>query len=391
MLADTVDRTDWKRPVNAKKSPDGPVPSLETVRCAIDLELRAGLDEASERFSEHSARAIVDEVARATLPQGGRIRPLLCCCSYAACGGEGGMLDRRIVAAAASLELLHTFALLHDDVMDGALTRRGAPATHIRAAQEHRQADLAGDHDRYGTSVAILAGDLALVLSDLMLASSGFNPALLAQAAEPLGRMRLDAIAGQFLDLTHTGRGVTDAGLASRIARLKTAGYSVEGPLMIGATLAGGSGPARAALGEFARPLGEAFQIIDDLLGMFGDPAATGKSAENDLREGKPTLLMTRALAMASPQDRDAILSVWGQAPATAAALEELRLTVARTGALRAMIDRVDDLLSEARGALQNPQACGLEAEPVQLLIALTGFLRSRADRLHHLIPEQTP
>lgn len=382
MLADTVDRTSWKRPVNAKKSAAGQKSSLETVRSQIDLTLQTRLDEVRNGFVMSSSQRIVEEVTRATVRQGGRIRPLLCCCGYAACGGEGGPLDRRIINAAASLELLHTFAILHDDVMDGSSMRRGEPTIYRRVTDEHRDSGFPGDSDRYGISVAILAGDLALVISDHLLAQSGFSPDLLTAASVPVTKMRLDAIAGQYLDLSHSGRRVTDPNLTARIARLKTGSYSVEGPLLVGATLAGASESAKKALEAFARPLGEAFQLTDDLLGMFGDPQITGKSADNDLRQGKPTSLMARALSLAPPATKEGILSVWGEPAASDEDLEILRKTVRESGAVRSMIRSINALVAEAKAAVQDPESHDLVPVPCAQMVKLAESIVARARRL---------
>ena len=368
--------------MNAKKSAAGQKSSLETVRSQIDLTLQTRLDEVRNGFVTSSSQRIVEEVTRATVRQGGRIRPLLCCCGYAACGGEGGPMDQRIILAAASLELLHTFAILHDDVMDGSSMRRGEPTIYRRVTDEHRASGLPGDSDRYGISVAILAGDLALVISDSLLAQSGFSPELLAAASAPVTKMRLDAISGQYLDLSHTGRGVTDPNLTARIARLKTGSYSVEGPLLVGATLAGASGDAKRALEAFARPLGEAFQLTDDLLGMFGDPSVTGKSADNDLRQGKPTSLMARALSLASPAAKENILSVWGDPASSDEDLEMLRKTVRESGAVRSMIRSINALVAEAKAAIKDPESHDLAPQPCAEMVKLAESIVARAREL---------
>ena len=382
MLADTVDRSSWKRPVNTKKSAAGLKSSLETVRSTIDLTLQTRLDEVRNGFVATSSQRIVDEVIRATVRQGGRIRPLLCCCGYAACGGDGGPLDERIIVAASSLELLHTFAILHDDVMDGSSMRRGEPTIYRRVTDEHRESGLPGDSERYGVSVAILAGDLALVISDFLLAQSGFSPQLLNDASAPVTRMRLDAIAGQYLDLNHSGRGVTDPNLTAQIARLKTGSYSVEGPLLVGATLAGASDGAKRALEDFARPLGEAFQLTDDLLGMFGDPEVTGKSADNDLRQGKPTSLMARALSLPTPATRERILALWGDPGSSDEDLEILRKLVLESGAVKSMLGSVSALVTEAKAAVREPQSHGLEPEPCAEMVMLAESIVARARQL---------
>jgi geranylgeranyl diphosphate synthase, type I len=382
MLADTVDRTSWKRPVSTKKSEAGQKSGLESIRNQIDLTLQTRLDEIRNTFVASSSQRIVEEVVRATVGQGGRIRPLLCCCGYAACNGEGGPMDPRIIAAASSLELLHTFAILHDDVMDGSPIRRGEQTTFRRVAEEHRAAGGTGDSERYGISVAILAGDLALVISDHLMAQSGFSPELLNDVSAPMAKLRLDAIAGQYLDLSHSGRGVTDPNLTARIARLKTGSYSVEGPLLVGATLAGASPAAKTALEAFARPLGEAFQLTDDLIGMFGDPAVTGKSADNDLRQGKPTSLMARTLSLVCAATRESILDVWGNPNASDEDLEIVRKVVYESGAVKSMIRSIDVLVSEAKAALQDPGSSGLVPQPCAQMVTLAESIVARARQL---------
>ena len=382
MLADTVDRTPWKRPVNAKKYGVGPKSDLEMVQSQIDLCLQSRLEEVRSGFAASSSQGIVDEVITATVRKGGRIRPLLCCSAYAACDGDGGPLDERILVAASSLELLHTFAILHDDVMDGSPTRRGEPSVFVRVAEEHRAAGIKGDSERYGISVAVLAGDLALVLSDQMLAQSGFSPELLAEVAAPVARMRLDAVAGQYLDLSHSGRGATDPNLTARIARLKTGSYSVEGPLAVGATLAGASARSKKALEDFARPLGEAFQLTDDLLGMFGDPAVTGKSAANDLRQGKPTSLMARALSLAGADARAEILAVWGDPDTSDEDLGRVRKLVHESGAVRSMVRTINQLVGESKAVLSDPAALNLAPAPCTLMIKLAESIVAQARRL---------
>ncbi|MEX2552668.1 MAG: polyprenyl synthetase family protein [Actinomycetota bacterium] len=344
----------------------------------IDSALAACLDEVRGRYSASSAEPIVEEVIRATLPKGGRIRPLLCCLGYAAVRGENDAADPRIVKAAASLELLHSFAIIHDDVMDGSPMRRGEPSIHRRLADE-RLAAGGTDAELHGVSLAILAGDLALVISDLLFAESGFPQEVLVQAYGPLSAMRLDAIAGQYLDLTHSGAAGEDVELTSRIARLKTGSYSVEGPLLVGATLGGGSVEAKEALQAYGRPLGEAFQLADDLLGLFGDPAATGKDAENDIRRGKPTALIARAMAVGAPECRELIKSIWGNPRTTDMDLHALRTAIRDSGAVDAVASEISRLISEATHALDDAGDGGLSKSPCFMLGELAGAVSHRA------------
>jgi geranylgeranyl diphosphate synthase type I len=325
---------------------------LDSLRSQIDSGLADCLQQIRRRYAQNGAEPIVDEVIRATLPKGGRVRPILCCLGYAAVGGEGGVFDPRVLKAAASIELLHTFAIIHDDVMDGSPMRRGEPSIHRRLADE-RLAAGGQDAELHGMSLAILAGDLALVVSDLLFARSGFAQQTLVLAYEPLSAMRLDAIAGQYLDLTHSGLAGASREFSSRIGKLKTASYSIEGPLIVGATLAQGSSKALSALRRYGRALGQAFQLADDVKGLFGDPVVTGKDAENDLRRGKPTGLIARALDLAGPDGRATIQSVWGNPEATDDDLAALRTVVEQSGALAKAADDIEGLLSEAASALE--------------------------------------
>ncbi|HLI57288.1 MAG TPA: polyprenyl synthetase family protein, partial [Actinomycetota bacterium] len=255
---------------------------LAAVRRALDEALLSFLATQRERMASLAgpSAVLVDLVEAAVATGGKRLRPILCWCAYRAGGGAGD----EILPAAASLELLHTFAILHDDVMDQAVLRRGQPALHRRLAAERRAAGGGEDADAFGISVAVLAGDLALVLSDAMFAASGFPPEILARAEPALEGMRTSAVAGQYLDILQAGTTAAPLPEAALIGHLKTAGYSVEGPVGLGIALAGAPEPVARALEGYAAAAGEAFYRADELLGLFGDPAATGKDAESDLR-----------------------------------------------------------------------------------------------------------
>jgi geranylgeranyl diphosphate synthase, type I len=369
-----------KQPKIASKDGRVATPSaLDLIRSQVDHALKGCLEVIRMRFETSRAGWLVDEVERVINAGGSRIRPLFCCCSYSAVGGEGGATEPRIIQAASSLELLHTFAILHDDVMDGAARRRGGSTTHQRAAEERRATRRGLYSAQYGLSMAVLAGDLALVMSDLMLGASGFDPALIVDVADPLGQMRLDAIAGQYLDLEHSGGASDDQRVAALIAQLKTGSYSVKGPLLIGATLGRGTHRAKAALSSFAEPLGKAFQYADDLLGLFGDPEATGKDVENDLRQGRPTSLISRALALAPPPGRQTIRSIWGKRSATGDELTQLRLAVRQSGAVESLAGSIRMLIVEAKNSLANPAQSDLEPRSCRLLESLANRVSARA------------
>ena len=249
------------------------------LRTRVNAVLTAFLDERvrdAERL-DATARPPVEEIARLVAAGGKRIRPLFCYWGFRAAGGaDHGGPDEPIVRAAAALELLHTMALVHDDLIDGAKERRGVPST---AAWFEGRADTLGARGEpraFGEAMAVLVGDLAAVLADHLLLESGFSSDGLAGALAVYHPMREAMAVGQYLELA--GTRTADADAVGRAAALKGGGYSVEGPLRIGAALAGGSAAAGECLSRFGRPLGEAFQLRDDL--EDGD-AAAGVTAES--------------------------------------------------------------------------------------------------------------
>jgi geranylgeranyl diphosphate synthase type I len=239
-------------------------PALDAVREPVDAALRAFLAERRAEIEEMdpAAAALVEEIARLLDAGGKRIRPALCVWASRACGGPDG---GAIVRAAGALELLHTFAMIHDDVMDRALERRGVASTPARFAG---LAPRSADPDAYGRSVAILAGDLAAVMSERLLRTCGAPAGPMDVALERFDRMRTEMAAGQFLDLRASGHA------ASRVSSLKTGSYTAEGPVLVGAALAEAGPEAEAALRGFGRLLGEAFQLRDDLLDGDAGPEA---------------------------------------------------------------------------------------------------------------------
>ena len=216
-----------------------------------------------------AAAPLVDEVIRVVASGGKRLRPAFCFWGHLAAGGHDG---EPIIRAAAALELLHTMALIHDDLMDEATQRRGVPASAVHLAAEARRQGLSVDPERFGRSGAILAGDLAAVLADQLLLSSGFAAQRLVGALERYRRMRTEMAAGQFLDVAGLAG---DRAAARRAAELKGGTYTVEGPLLIGAALAGAPAATDAALSRFGAPLGRAFQLRDDLEDGEGAHGAT--------------------------------------------------------------------------------------------------------------------
>ncbi len=275
------------------------------IRAQVDALLAEHAGELRTQVIETAPEAapLADSVS-AMLSGGKRLRALFLYWSWRAHGGAAA--GEPALRAGAALELFHAAALFHDDVIDDSDTRRGLPAAHREFAAAHRRDQLTGDRERFGASVAILLGDLALVASDREAARSlALVPAPAAGAARSVfDAMRTQVTVGQYLDLLAQARpwdGDADRveARALQVVRAKSARYSVEQPLVLGAALAGASDEALATCGAIGIPLGEAFQLRDDLLGVFGDPSVTGKPAGGDLREGKRTVLVACALRRA--------------------------------------------------------------------------------------------
>ncbi len=291
------------------------------------------------------------------LLQGGkRLRPTF---AYWGWRSAGGPEDGPIMHAAASLEFLQACALIHDDVMDGSDTRRGKPAAHRRLASMHRSNGYLGSSEDFGVGSAILLGDLCLSWSDEMLASSGLSEKALRAAKPIFDEMRTELMAGQYLDLLEQVRGEYDLDSALVVARYKSAKYTVERPLHIGAAAAGADAAQLEALSAFGIPLGEAFQLRDDLLGVFGDPRETGKPAGDDLREGKRTALVAIAWHNADAIAQDMLRRHLGDPAITPAMVETLRQVITDTGAQAAVETMIEQRFELCQQAIEviNPDA----------------------------------
>lgn len=298
----------------------------------------------------------------ADLMRGGkRLRPAFCYWGWRGAGGED---CADIVTTASALEFFQAAALIHDDVMDDSDTRRGLPSVHRRFAALHAGADWSGDGVRFGQAGAILAGDLCLVWSDELFAAGGLvgdHPAG-RRGRQVFDRMRTELMAGQYLDMLEqssatpravAARDITDAvERARRVIHYKSAKYTIEQPLLLGGALAGADETLLAAYAAFGLPLGEAFQLRDDILGVFGDPERTGKPAGDDLREGKRTVLVAAARGRATPAAAATLERLLGDATLDAAGVETARTILQDCGAVSHVEQLIDELTDGARTAL---------------------------------------
>ena len=280
---------------------------------------------------------------------GKRLRPAFAYWGHRAAGGAD---SDAVVAACAALEFLQASALIHDDVIDRSDTRRGEPAAHRRFALLHASSGWHGSPSGFGDAAAILLGDACLVWSDELLHASGLDPVTLARARPVFDAMRTEVTAGQYLDVLTQATGDTSVRRADTVARYKSAKYTVERPLLLGAAFADSSSAVRSAYSAFGLPLGVAFQLRDDVLGVFGDPAATGKPAGDDLREGKRTYMIAAALEGAGPADRELLLKHLGDPKLDEEGVELLRDILVRTGGLSRTEERITALTDSALTAL---------------------------------------
>ncbi len=331
----------------------------EDVRSRVQKVLDDVLAHQASLLAEVSPdlRPLVDAVA--DLTRGGkRLRPAFCYWGWRGAGGPADGADgEALVRAATGLELFQAAALIHDDVMDDSDTRRGLPAMHRRFADMHRGAAWLGAPQRFGDAAAILIGDLCLAWSDELLTGSGLDPATLARGRPVFDRMRTELMGGQYLDMleqARAGAGAEAAERARTVIRYKSAKYTIEHPLLLGGSLAGAAPDLLSAYSTYGLPLGEAFQLRDDVLGVFGDPSQTGKPAGDDLREGKRTMLVAFAMDRATPAQQAALRSHLGDPRLDAANVALLREVVVDTGALDRVEQLIDSLVAQATRALDS-------------------------------------
>ncbi|MEU4422265.1 polyprenyl synthetase family protein [Actinoplanes sp. NPDC024001] len=302
---------------------------VNALRARVDEALAAFFDRQDQRRPDGAPLDLVSTLHRFVLTGGKRLRPLFCYWGWRCAGGADGP---PIVAAAAALELFHAFALIHDDILDGSDHRRGRPSVHRTFAELHARSGWAGDPEAYGRNAALLCGDLCAAWADEMFHECGLGADAVHRGRSVFAAMRAEAIAGEYLDLGSRNGDSSLAG-ALTVIRMKGARYTVTRPLQIGAALAGAAPELITALFEFGDPLGEAFQLRDDVLGVFGDPALTGKSVVDDLREGKPTVLMALVRDAADRGQSARLRHLFGNPALNAEGAAELREIIENTGA----------------------------------------------------------
>lgn len=323
---------------------------LAEVASAIEGFLREWLHREAARWGERGPglRESLDGLGSLMLAPAKRVRPAFCHLAFVGAGGKPE--DPVVTAAGAALELVHAAALLHDDIVDGSETRRGGPSLHVRFAARHTAAGWRGDHGRFGEGAALLTGDLAFASATGLLADAP------DAARRVFDQLCTEVQVGQLLDLFATAGGERSPDVALTIARYKTAKYTVERPLHLGAALAAGE-EGLASLGEglsaYGLPLGEAFQLRDDLLGAFGDPEVTGKPVGDDFREGKPTLLYALARRSAGPEEARLLDERYGADDLGPEEVAAIQTALEATGARAQVESAIEARIAEALAALE--------------------------------------
>ena len=345
--------------------------SLSHIARRVDARLQLLLDTERTRWSafDPDLAQPIDEIARLVLAGGKRLRPAFCHWGFVGAGGNPD--DQRVIDAGAAFELMHAFALFHDDVMDGSATRRGEPTTHVVMSQLHEKHSWVGESRRFGEGAAILVGDLAFVYADQ----------LLLGAPQPVwsiwNELRVELNFGQYLDMLGSANSERRLVKAERICRYKSGKYTIERPLHLGAVLAA---PDKAeqllpALSAYGLPLGDAFQMRDDVMGAFGETSVTGKPVGDDLREGKPTPLMAMATARANAAQLG-ILQLVGNTVLNDAQVADVQAVIRETGALDQLEQLITSLTDEAIGAIGKAP---LSQEARNELVELAAFVSWRS------------
>ncbi len=323
---------------------------VDPLREAINASLTNFVDRENEylRTIASELYPVADALKNFLIDSGKRFRPLFAAAGFV---GSGGILDAVSINAIASIELVHVCALIHDDVMDGSDTRRGAPSIHRLFEKLHRTESLKGSPEQFGVASAILLGDLALVWASKALHESGMDSQSILRALPLYDEMRVELMAGQYLDVYEQALASESIERSLKVARFKSGKYSIERPLHFGASLASGSN--LAAYTGYGIPLGEAFQLRDDLLGVFGDPAQTGKPAGDDLREGKRTVLIAATLQRANPAEKDRVNALLGKPDLVLSEVEEIRAIITSSGAADFVENMITELTAEALAAIE--------------------------------------
>lgn len=340
----------------------------------FDKQLLAYLSEKKQEAKQINPEiaVLIEEIIRFSENGGKRVRPAFMYSGYIAAGGKA---EEAILFATMSVELLHTFALMHDDIIDNSDLRRGQLTTHKAFEAYHKNRKLKGNKKEFGLSSAILAGDLALSFAEEILTSAPFPQERLRRARYFFDQMKVQVIYGEYLDVLGGYKKTLSEDEVLQVLDLKTAKYTVERPLHIGAMLAGADFKLIETYSRYGIPFGQAFQMQDDIVGTFGTEEEIGKPADSDIKEGKKTLLLTRAYEMATSRQRKILDEVVGRRSATESEIEKVREIMRTSGAYDYCVKLARELLRQSREAIEGEK---LKEEGKGYLLAAVDYLETR-------------
>lgn len=347
---------------------------LNWFKSEIDFTIKQFLLKEEKEHKEISDEAtdLVVEISRFIFSGGHRVRPAFVYSGYVAAGGRS---HDAIIYASMCVEFLHTFALIHDDIIDKSDSRRGKPTSHVVFEGFHKSKKLSGDKKQYGLSAAILAGDLAATMAENVLTSAPFPQERLRRARYVFDQMKAQVITGQYLDVLGGYRRRLSEEEILKILEYKTAKYTVERPLQIGATLAGAEVEILEAFTAYGIPLGQAFQLEDDILGIFGDSKKIGKPTDSDIKEGKKTILIAKAYEWSDNKQRKILDRIVGNQEATNKDIKKVREIIYSVGAYDYAVKLSHKLVEQAKEALDR---ANLEDRGKEYLLAAADYLMHR-------------
>ncbi len=348
---------------------------LDDLARRLNRHLEAWFVERHRDFSAmagEASRELTDRLEELVLRGGKRLRPALIYYAYRATGGRD---EAQVLPSAMAAEILHAYLLVHDDIMDRAETRRGGPAAHLAFRDHHLAVGWLGSADQHGEAAAILLGDLAHSYAVELFFSTSPQPAGWPGVVAAFHEMCQEVVVGQYLEMTASFRSELSEAELLQILRMKSGRYSVERPIQIGAGLAAADPTALAGLAVYGRHLGEAFQLKDDLLGVFGERDAVGKPVGGDLKEGKHTVLIHHTLAAATAEDRRLVEAVLGNQSASPDEVAEACRVIEAVGARARVEEMVDQRMAAAREVLAGLE---LTSEGGEFFSGLLRFLKER-------------
>lgn len=375
---DTSRRTRWACENSILEATLSATPRQSTLTADVENALREFFATRADLVETIGGgyRDAVTTLEEFVLRGGKRVRPAFAWTGWLGAGGDPDSLNAgSVLRACSALELVQACALVHDDIIDASTTRRGYPTIHIEFEDRHRRAGWRGEAGHFGEAVAILLGDLALAWADDMIRESGIGADASARIAPVWSAMRTEVLGGQFLDISGEVRADESIDAAMRVNRYKTAAYTIERPLHLGAALAGADESLVSAYRGFGTDIGIAFQLRDDLLGVFGDPTVTGKPSGDDLRAGKRTVLFAMALSRADSVDPSAAarLRAGIGTDLSDAEVDSLRRMITDLGAVDDVEKQIEQLTASALATLDASSATSEpKAQLTEMAIAAT-------------------